>query len=295
MELNELLRDPMFYGLALVFLIVLGVVIGWTLRAKFPEKDVRQHLVRTEQERNTLARLYTHLKHQHDLREADFRRTSLEATSLRERLRAIEMEKITLSAAQQSAVNRMDRAEAAALEYADKIAVLDQQAAVLRARNGQLMKELAKIQEELTAWRTLYRDFQLMQQKLATLEKSSRALETERNQLHLDLNVAHTNISTLQTDLARQLALNSKSTPASVRKGGPAAPEQTDDLKVIKGIGLLVEQQLHQMGVFSFAHISRWDDDTVIAAARKLNISPGKIFQEDWVGQARHLLAGYQP
>lgn len=295
MELNELLRDPMFYGLALVFLIVLGVVIGWTLRAKFPEKDVRQHLVRTEQERNTLARLYTHLKHQHDLREADFRRTSLEATSLRERLRAIEMEKITLSAAQQSAVNRMDRAEAAALEYADKIAVLDQQAAVLRARNGQLMKELAKIQEELTAWRTLYRDFQLMQQKLATLEKSSRALETERNQLHLDLNIARTNISTLQTDLARQLALNSKSTPASVRKGGPAAPEQTDDLKVIKGIGLLVEQQLHQMGVFSFAHISRWDDDTVIAAARKLNISPGKIFQEDWVGQARHLLAGYQP
>ena len=116
MELNELLRDPMFYGLALVFLIVLGVVIGWTLRAKFPEKDVRQHLVRTEQERNTLARLYTHLKHQHDLREADFRRTSLEATSLRERLRAIEMEKTTLSAAQQSAVNRMDRAEAAALE-----------------------------------------------------------------------------------------------------------------------------------------------------------------------------------
>lgn len=295
MELNELLRDPMFYGLALVFLIVLGVVIGWTLRAKFPEKDVRQHLVRTEQERNTLARLYTHLKHQHDLREADFRRTSLEATSLRERLRAIEMEKITLSAAQQSAVNRMDRAEAAALEYADKIAVLDQQAAVLRARNGQLMKELAKIQEELTAWRTLYRDFQLMQQKLATLEKSSRALETERNQLHLDLNIARTNISTLQTDLARQLALNSKNTPASVRKGGPAAPEQTDDLKVIKGIGLLVEQQLHQMGVFSFAHISRWDDDTVIAAARKLNISPGKIFQEDWVGQARHLLAGYQP
>lgn len=295
MELNELLRDPMFYGLALVFLIVLGVVIGWTLRAKFPEKDVRQHLVRTEQERNTLARLYTHLKHQHDLLEADFRRTSLEATSLRERLRAIEMEKITLSAAQQSAVNRMDRAEAAALEYADKIAVLDQQAAVLRARNGQLMKELAKIQEELTAWRTLYRDFQLMQQKLATLEKSSRALETERNQLHLDLNIARTNISTLQTDLARQLALNSKSTPASVRKGGPAAPEQTDDLKVIKGIGLLVEQQLHQMGVFSFAHISRWDDDTVIAAARKLNISPGKIFQEDWVGQARHLLAGYQP
>ncbi len=84
MELSEFLRDPMFYGLIWAILTVAGVVLGWTLRANFPEKDVRQNLVRTEQERNTLARLYTHLKHQHDLREADFRRTSLEATSLRE-------------------------------------------------------------------------------------------------------------------------------------------------------------------------------------------------------------------
>ncbi|MCY7328441.1 MAG: hypothetical protein LH618_07835, partial [Saprospiraceae bacterium] len=91
MELSELLHDPIFYGLVWAILAVFGVVIGWTLRANFPEKEIRQNLARTEQERNTLARLYTHLKHQHDLREADFRRTSLEAASLRDRLRAIEM------------------------------------------------------------------------------------------------------------------------------------------------------------------------------------------------------------
>ncbi len=295
MELSELLRDPMFYGLILAILAVTGMVVGWTLRANFPEKEVRQHLVRTEQERNTLARLYTHLKHQHDLREADFRRASLEATNLRDRLRAIEMEKAALAAAQQAAANRMDRAEAATLEYAEKIAALDHQAAVLRSRNIQLTKELLKMQEELAAWKTLYRDFQLMQQKLASFEQSSRTLEIERDQLQLELSTARTDINNLRTEMTRQLALNGKSTPSSVRKGGPAAPEQSDDLKVIKGIGLLVEQQLHQMGVFSFAHISRWDDDMVINVARKLNISPGKIFQEDWVGQARHLLAGYQP
>ncbi len=295
MELSELLQDPVFYALAWVTLAIAGIAAGWTLRANFPEKEVRQHLVRTEQERNTLARLYTHLKHQHDLREADFRRASLEAANLRDRLRAIDMEKAALSAAQQAAANRMDRAEMATLEYAEKMAALDQQANALRTRNAQLTKELAKLHEELSAWKTLYRDFQLMQQKLANFERSSRTLETERDQLQRDLDAARTNIGNLQTELTRQLALHGKSTPSNVRKGGPAAPEQTDDLKIIKGIGLLVEQQLHQMGVFSFTHISRWDDDTVIATARKLNISPGKIFQEDWVGQARHLLAGYQP
>ncbi len=295
MELSELLRDPTFYLLMWITLAVAGLVLGWTLRANFPEKELRQNLIRTEQERNTLARLYTHLKHQHDLREADFRRTSLEATNLRDRLRAIEMEKAALAAAQQAAANRMDRAESTALEYAEKIAALDQQAAVLRARNAQLTRELAKMQEELAAWKTLYRDFQVMQQKLANYEQSSRVLELERQQLQEELTNARTDIATLRAELNRQLALHGKSTPSSIRKGGPAAPEQTDDLKIIKGIGLLVEQQLHQMGIFSFAQISRWDDDTIINLARKLNISPGKIFQEDWVGQARHLLAGYQP
>ena len=158
-----------------------------------------------------------------------------------------------------------------------------------------LTTELAKMLEELNAWKTLYRDFQVMQQKLATFERASRALENERDQLQRDLVAARTDIDTLQTELARQLALHAKNSPASVRKGGPAAPEQTDDLKIIKGIGAVIEQQLLQLGISSFAQISRWDDDTVIAHARKLNLSPGKIFQEDWVGQARHLAASYHP
>ena len=295
MELSELLHDPMFYGLVWAILAVTGIVIGWTLRANFPEKDVRQHLARTEQERNTLARLYTHLKHQHDLREADFRRTSLEATNLRDRFHSIEMEKSALAAAQQAAANRMERAEAITLQYGQKVVSLEQQSHSLSAKNAQLTAELAKMLEELNAWKTLYRDFQVMQQKLATFERASRTLQTERDQLQRELTTARTDIDTLQTELARQLALHVKSTPSSVRKGGPAAREQTDDLKIIKGIGVLIEQQLYQLGVCTFAQISRWDDEAVITHARKLSISPGKIFQEDWVGQARHLVASYHP
>ena len=43
------------------------------------------------------------------------------------------------------------------------------------------------------------------------------------------------------------------------------------------------------LGIHTFAQVSSWDDDAVIAFARALGISPGKVFQEDWVGQARFL------
>jgi len=214
---------------------------------------------------------------------------------LRDRFRSIEMEKSALVASQQAAATRMERAEATTLQYGQKVAALEQQSLALSTRNTQLTAELAKMLEELNAWKTLYRDFQVMQQKLAAFERASRALENERDQLQRDLAAARTDIDTLQAELARQLALHAKNTPANVRKGGPAAPEQVNDLKIIKGIGAVIEQQLLQLGIFSFAQISRWDDDAVIAHARKLSISPGKIFQEDWVGQARHLAASYHP
>ena len=37
------------------------------------------------------------------------------------------------------------------------------------------------------------------------------------------------------------------------------------------------------------SEISHWDDDAIISAAKRLGISPGKIYQDDWVGQARQL------
>jgi predicted flap endonuclease-1-like 5' DNA nuclease len=43
------------------------------------------------------------------------------------------------------------------------------------------------------------------------------------------------------------------------------------------------------MGISTFSQISRWDDDTIIAVAKSLDISPGKIYRDDWVGQALRL------
>jgi predicted flap endonuclease-1-like 5' DNA nuclease len=141
------------------------------------------------------------------------------------------------------------------------------------------------MQQELSAWKTLYRDFQTMQQKLFAFEQTATALESERNQLRQQLDAARAEIERLQPAPPGKRG--------TTRKGGPArsspGPDNPDDLKIISGINLNTEQHLHVLGVFTYSQISHWDDDAIISAAKKLGISPGKIYQDDWVGQARQL------
>ncbi len=283
--MNEYLVDPVFYCLVWAAFTVAGAVLGWALRANFPEQDVRRALDRSEHDRSVLARLYTHVKHQHDLREADFKRSSLELDGLRERLAVLEQERVAYANIEQVSLIRVEQAEANAARFAERFRTIEEQANALRARNAQLTDELNRMQTELEAWKTLYRDFQAMQQRLHQFEQTSAALEAERNQLRQALDTARAELERFQAAQPGKRG--------NARKGGPArstpGPDNPDDLKIIKGISLSTEQQLQGLGVFTYTQISHWDDDAIISAAKKLGISPGKIYQDDWVGQARQL------
>jgi predicted flap endonuclease-1-like 5' DNA nuclease len=289
--MSELMSDPILYALVWAVFTVAGAVIGWSLRAGFPESEVRKALERTEQERNTLARLYTHLKHQQDLREADMKKLSMELENVRNQLDNANLLRASYQPADQE---RVQKAEANAAHFAEKVAALELLAASLRTRNAELDAELKGAHEELEAWKTLYRDFQTMQQRLADFEKAAQAVETERTALRRQLDDARIEVQNLQLELLQAQSAQKQSGKHSAaqtdRGGGPAAPEQTEDLKIINGITPFAEQQLINLGVSSLSQISRWDDESIIAFAKALGISSGRIFQEDWVGQARHLV-----
>ena len=294
-DLNEMMQDPAFYGLVWAIFTVIGVIVGWTLRATYPEQEVRNSLSRVEQEKNTLARLYTSIKHQHDLREADFRKASMELGTLRDQLVALEADRSRRVQLEQSYAPRLEKAEANAAQYAQKVAALEVLAGSLRTRNDEMSAELKRMQQELDAWQVLYHDFQAMQRKLAAFEQNASWLEGEREQLRRQLETARIEIENLQMQLLQRRADapvsgSNKSAAQGDRQGGPAAPESTDDLKIINGINPFAEQQLIALGIHTFAQISRWDDSAILAFAKALNISPGKIYKDDWVGQARHLV-----
>jgi predicted flap endonuclease-1-like 5' DNA nuclease len=277
-------NDPVFFWLLWGAVAMAGVVFGWSLRGGTYEKEVREALSRMEQEKNTLARLYTHVKHQHDLREADFRRASLEVEKLRSMVQLLEDERATLLPDAPMNAARMAAAENAAAQYAQKVTALEVLTNSLRSQNASLAAQLAVLQKEMGDWDTLYRGFKHTQERLAAFEQKTMELEKERNALQAELSKARTEIEQLQAEL-----LQRTDTPRArgSKKGGVAAP-QVDDLNSINGMGPFVER-LVSMGITTFAQIGRWDDDAVIAVAKTLDISPGKIYRDDWVGQALRL------
>lgn len=286
--MNFFLEDPVLFWLVWGIFTLAGTIIGWSLRANTSEKEVRSALIRIEQEKNTLARLYTQIKHQHDLREADFRRASLDVEKLRAIVQLLEDERATLLPDAPFNAARIANAESAAAQYAQKVAALEVLANSLRTRNAELAEQLARTQKEMGDWDTLYLGFKSTQERLVAFEQKSRALESERNNLQQQLAETRAEVEMLQLELQQKVETHASKQKIS-RKGSVAAP-QVDDLKSIKGMGAFVDR-LAGIGISSFAQISHWDDDTVIAVAKTLDISPGKIYRDDWVGQAQRLAA----
>ena len=67
---------------------------------------------------------------------------------------------------------------------------------------------------------------------------------------------------------------------------GPGAP---DDLKLIVGVGPVLERMLHQLGVTTFRQVAYWSENDIDVIDAKLHEFPGRIRRDGWVTQARAL------
>lgn len=95
-----------------------------------------------------------------------------------------------------------------------------------------------------------------------------------------------------ETEYSRRLkqggAVPVVAAPAAV---APAAGGPPDDLKRIRGVGVVIETKLNAMGVRNYADIARWTATDVGRFSEALDI-PGRIEKENWVGQAQVLASG---
>ncbi len=64
-----------------------------------------------------------------------------------------------------------------------------------------------------------------------------------------------------------------------------------DDLKRIRGIGVLIEKRLNTLGVTGYEHIANWTAADIDRISQSLDFK-GRIERENWVEQARILGAG---
>lgn len=84
----------------------------------------------------------------------------------------------------------------------------------------------------------------------------------------------------------RQLIVDIENNAPPPILSGPTGP---DDLKLIVGVGPVLERMLHNLGVTTFRQIARWTERDVAEFDAKLPEFPGRIVRDQWVTQARAL------
>ena len=105
-------------------------------------------------------------------------------------------------------------------------------------------------------------------------------LAAERRQLFADLAASRG-----ETAHYRQLVvdLENNAPPPFFGTGAP------DDLKLIVGVGPVLERMLQQLGVATYRQIARWSERDIDEFNAKLQEFPGRIRRDAWVTQARAL------
>ncbi|PVW13808.1 hypothetical protein [Marixanthomonas spongiae] len=72
---------------------------------------------------------------------------------------------------------------------------------------------------------------------------------------------------------------------------GVAHSFERDDLTKIDGIGPYIEEKLNETGIYTYAQISRLTPSNIRALTEIIDFFPGRIERDNWVGQAKSLIA----
>lgn len=107
------------------------------------------------------------------------------------------------------------------------------------------------------------------------------AFAEDRRILHRDLAVARG-----ETARFRALVVDLENNTPPPLLTGPNTP---DDLKLIVGIGPVLERMLFQLGISTYGQIARMNDRDIDELDGRLPEFPGRIRRDEWVKQARAL------
>ncbi len=68
-----------------------------------------------------------------------------------------------------------------------------------------------------------------------------------------------------------------------------APPPEVDDLKLLSGVGPVLEEKLNSAGVYRFEQIANWTEANVRAFDELLSLK-GRVEKDGWIAQAKGLL-----
>lgn len=101
-------------------------------------------------------------------------------------------------------------------------------------------------------------------------------------------------ITDILTDGAKPSAKKAEPRKAAAPKAAPAAAAATDDVSLIGGVGPKLKEKLAGHGVTSLKQIAAMSADDVAKMDEALELH-GRATRDEWVEQAKELLAGKAP
>ena len=101
-------------------------------------------------------------------------------------------------------------------------------------------------------------------------------------------------VTEILTGGAKPKKAAAKAKPAAGESKKPKAAEFNDDVKLIAGVGPALEKKLAAQGVTSLKQIAEWTPAEIERIDDELAFK-GRIEREEWVEQAKDLIAGKPP
>lgn len=89
-------------------------------------------------------------------------------------------------------------------------------------------------------------------------------------------------------------AKKAEAKPAAKKADAAPAADFKDDVKLIGGVGPALEKKLAAAGITSLTQIADWTAEDVAKFDEELNFK-GRIEREEWIQQAKDLIAGKPP
>lgn len=212
-------------------------------------------------------------------------------------------------------------------EAGTKIKALQQQVEYLKNRNEELQKELDTTQsggasQDINQLQALKEQIDYLKKENAQLKEQSSQTESslgnEGISLSTDrmaafearLNQLESENATLKASIAQLNQPTNQPEDPSPERIEPEPDhllqaktdlfktdrellndQSRDHLNLIEGIGPFIEKKLNDIGVYSFEQIAAWTSEDINTITQQLNYFEGRIQKDDWVGQAKKILA----
>ncbi|MCB0705322.1 MAG: hypothetical protein KDC34_08435 [Saprospiraceae bacterium] len=195
--------------------------------------------------------------------------------------------------------------------YESNIEVLNEQIVGLRTQNTLLSSEQQQgtslsedavdgLAEMQSSYNATIRRMAAFEEKLQQLENDNQSLRSEIDDIKgggapLELGAiaveqpASVEDDATESEDAAKQAARLDVQAAIGTKIPKAKAKHQDDLKLINGIGPFIENQLNEIGIYTYEQVASFDKELIERITIAIGFFPGRILRDDWVGQAGRL------